>query len=485
MKTKSVFAILVALAALRCVWVAMQAISPHEAYYWMCSEWMAPAFFDGPAGTAYWVRAFNLLGFPGLAAARIAWPILALAAGGLAWLLARSICSAASAAWVVIILNALPVFNREAMTIGPAMPALVFVLSGVWLARLALEDRGWIYWGAAGAAFALAISFRYDALLVPAGLLVIVLASPRHYNKSDFAGLALMVFLSVLALWGPIAWNASMEWVPIAGGTLRTAWAFQPDECAARLWNVLCEFSIPAGLGVLAGLGWMASAARYHVRPRFLLSVCWLLWLWWLYCSLRGNDDGTAAFLGTVPVVIFVLSAGRKYPHTPTIAAAIVLFALAASGINLWEDSRARNIWPFLAEEVQSAAHKLPKGDKDLFFIAEDSDLAAVLGYYAGSDQKASFPPVFTPESPALSSQFGIWPSYADFEKCTKSADEYFTEQKGANPFIDRSAIFVGTSLPQTIKGAFSSTSPLRQIKMPNGRTFTIFLCLGYQTLPL
>ena len=92
---------------------------------------------------------------------------------------------------------------------------------------------------------------------------------------------------------------------------------------------------------------------------------------------------------------------------------------------------------------------------------------------------------MFVPESPDLSSQFGLWPSYADFVESDIVADEYYQEQKGVNPFIGRNAIFFGSDLPQTIKGAFQDVQPLRKITTPDGREFTIFLCLGYQTLPL
>jgi len=484
MKPKSVFVFLVVLAALRCGWVALQPIAPQEAYFWMCSERMAPAFFDGPAGTASWVRAFDFFGFPALAAARISWPILALAAGGLAWLLARNIYDRAVAAWVVVVLNALPVFNTNAMTVGPAMPSLVFVLAGVWMARLAWDGRG-IFWGASGVCFALATGFCYEAVLVPAGLVAVLLAFPRHRDKSDFAGLALVVFLVVLALWGPMAWNASLEWIPVVGGTLRTAWAFRPAGFAERLWDFLRVFSVPAGLFLLVGFGWMVREARQHVRPRFLLAVCGPAWLWWLYCALRGEAGGSAVFLGVVPAVIFLLAEGRKFSWAASAASFVVIIALLASGVALWKEARGRVGWSVLAREFQSSEREIPAGDKKGVLIAESPDLAAVLGYHPGGGRRAVSPLVFIPESPNISSQFGLWPSYADFVGSPKIADEYFTEQKGINPFIGCSALFLGAELPQTIKGAFSSVSPLRRIRLPDGRTFTIFLCRDYQTLPL
>ena len=63
--------------------------------------------------------------------------------------------------------------------------------------------------------------------------------------------------------------------------------------------------------------------------------------------------------------------------------------------------------------------------------------------------------------------------------------DEFFTEQKGYNLFAGRNALFLGSDLPQTIKGAFAQVSPLRKIQLPDGGELTIFLCLDYQTLPL
>ncbi len=484
MRPRTVFVFLLVVAALRCGWVAMQAPAPQEAYYFMCSERLAPAFFDGPPGTAVLVGALDRAGLPPLDAARFAWPVLALAAGLLAWALAQAVYDDAVAAWAAVLLNALPGFNLEAVTVGPAMPALALVLAGSWAARMAWDGRR-IFWAAAGACFALAVVFRYEALLVPAGLLAAALASPRHRTPRDLAGLATIGFLVAIALCGPAVWNASLEWIPVAGGTLRTAWSLRPSGCARQLWAFLSAFSIPAGLVVLAGLVAMVRDSRLHGRPRFLLALCGPAWLWWLYCALRGEDAGTAALLGTVPVLVFVAAWCRQWAWAPAAAAALVVIALASSGATLWSASQERAQWPTLAREFQSAAGEIPAGDKEGFFIAEDPDLAAVLGFYLGRGRNSAAPPVFIPESPDLASQFGIWPTYADFIESTQVVDEYFTEQKGINPFVGRSALFIGTELPQTIDGAFASVAPLRRIRLPDGREFTIFLCLDYQTLPL
>ena len=142
----------------------------------------------------------------------------------------------------------------------------------------------------------------------------------------------------------------------------------------------------------------------------------------------------------------------------------------------------ARASWKPLAEELHAAARDLPAAEQSGFFIAEDADLASVLGYYIRGG--GPYPPVFVPESPDISSQFGIWPSYADFVASDHVADEYFTEQKGVNPFVGRNAVYLGRELPQTVKGAFENVTLMKKIPGPDG-DLSIYICLGYQTLPL
>ena len=56
MKTKNILAFLGILTLIRIIWLATQGISPQEAYYWMCGDRLASAYFDGPPATAYLVR---------------------------------------------------------------------------------------------------------------------------------------------------------------------------------------------------------------------------------------------------------------------------------------------------------------------------------------------------------------------------------------------------------------------------------------------
>ncbi|MEI6278661.1 MAG: glycosyltransferase family 39 protein [Verrucomicrobiae bacterium] len=472
MKTKVLFPALLVMTALRCGWVWAHEAAPAEAYFWMCSQRLAPGFFDGPSGTALLVRAFG----DSLEFARLFWPVLAFLCSWAAWIFIRRIYEETTAAWGVLLLNALPVFNRAAVETGPLMPALISVLTGLIFARLAWNGRRWA-WALAGVFFAAGILFRYEVVLVPAGLLAAALAVRRH--RADIPGLAVVVLLCALALWPPLAWNASLEWIPIAGGTWKSAWAFRMDPFLAGLAAFTRAFSIPVVLMIFSGAGFLVRSARLHARAGFLLAASGLAWGWCVCLLLRGGDAITAGWLGFVPLAAFLAASVQKWRGGRAAWALAIVLAAGTAGYPGPRDPS----WKAVAEELHAAARDLPAAGQDGFFIAEDPDLAAVLGYQIHAQGR--YPAVFVPESPDFSNQFALWPSYADFVDSARVSDEFFTEQKGENPFVGRNAVYIGRELPQTIKGAFTGVTPFKKIPGPQGKTLTIYLCLGYQTLPL
>jgi hypothetical protein len=221
--------------------------------------------------------------------------------------------------------------------------------------------------------------------------------------------------------------------------------------------------------------------ARRHSRAGFMLAASGGAWAWALYQLLHGGDAVTAGLLGVVPLaafVIFSMRSDRRILAVGSIAGVGALLTIVAA-----LSFRSPGSWKTVAEQLRAAGRDLPAAEANGFFVAEDARLAAVLGFYLPAE--GNYPPVFVPESPDISSQFGLWPSYADFVDSDQVTDEYFTEQKGVNPFVGRNAIYVGHELPQTIKGAFQEVQELRKIPSPDGRDLTIYICTAYQTLPL
>jgi hypothetical protein len=485
MKPRSVFIFLSAVTLLRLAWLAIQGVSAQEAYYWMCGSKMAAAFFDGPPGTAFLVRMIGAVTGDSREILRLAWPLFGFIAAWLAWLLARTLYNDLVAGWTVVGLNALPFFNELCVTVGPGIPLMILTLAGMLAAYSAVEGRR-LDWILSAALLALACLFRYEAVLVALGLLIAVLSVLRKKEKPDALAAASLILLPAAALWSPLAWNAALDWIPIAGGTFQTWWRPQPGGWTRDLVEYFRQFSFAAGLalaGALVGLLWTA----WHKQgpARFLLVTAGPASLWALYQFLIGRDFSTAAWIAVVPLLMFLAEAGSRWRWMGACSSAIVLIALVSSGLLLHEEGLQRAVGKTLAVEMHAASREMPASDGGGFLIAEDADLASLLTIYFKPVAPSEYPPVFVPESPALTSQFGIWPSYGNFIETDKATDEFFTEQKGYNPFIGRHALYMGAELPQTVKGAFSEVRPLRDIKLSDGKSMIIYLCLDYQTLPL
>ncbi|MFM8717907.1 MAG: ArnT family glycosyltransferase [Spartobacteria bacterium] len=485
MKPRSVFVFLTAVTLLRLVWLAIQGVSAQEAYYWMCGSRMAAAFFDGPPGTAFLVRLIGAATGDSLELIRLAWPLLGFIAAWLAWLLARTLSNDSAAGWTVVVLNALPFFNEQCVTVGPGVPVMILTLAGMLAAYSAVEGRR-LDWILSAALIALACLFRYEAVLVGLGLFITVLSVLRKKETPDLLAAAALIRLPAAALWAPMAWNAALDWIPVAGCTFQTWWRPQPGGWSRDIVEYFRQFSFAIGLamaGAFAGVVW--TAWRKQGLARFVLVTGGPASIWALYQLLIGRDFSAAAWIATVPLLIFLADAGSRWRWTGLCGSAAVVIALISSGLLLHEESLQRGVWKTLAAEMHASTREMPASEGGGFLIAEDADLASLLAIYFKPATPSEYPPVFVPESPALTSQFGIWPSYGNFIETDKAVDELFTEQKGYNPFIGRHALYMGSELPQTVKGAFSEVRPLRDIKLPDGRHMVVYLCLDYQTLPL
>lgn len=484
MKSKTVFVFLGALTLLRCVWLAFQGIAPQEAYYWMCADRLAPAFFDGPPGTALLVHGLGMLTGDSLGLIRLAWPILGFAAAWCAWLLARSLFDEAVAGWVVVALNAIPAFNEQSVTIGPMMPSLVLILAAALIVAQSREDIT-INWYLAAVFLSLAALFRYEAVLFSLGLCFYLRRSIFEKDRSTIIACATVVLLPLVFLCAPLAWNASLGWVPIAGGTLQTLWHPRFSTWGPELAEFFRLFSFGMGMVIFVGFFWLIRASRKSDEYQFLLGFCAPGVIWAIYAFIIGGAIAPAASLAFIPILIFLSAQGIHRRFMPVVGTIVVCLALFSSAFMLRQSGVMRGMWAAIASEINTASREIPASEGGGFLVAENADQASILAVYFKTRTQTSYPPIFVTESPAISSQFGLWPSYADFIDSDKIADEYFTEQKGENPFIGRNALFLGSELPQTIKGAFAEIRPLRQIQLPNGTQLTVFLCLDYQTLPL
>ena len=429
---------------------------------------------------------------------RLAAPFWALCATFACFALIREFAETSRAVWVSLLLNALPVFNAAALRVGPELPTLTFTLLGLlgaWRAWEAKRPKLGL-WACAGLAFGVALWFAYAAGAILPGIAGLVLCDPKRRRAADFLGVCILLGIPALCLALPLLWNAEQDWIPIAGGTLRTIWELQ--------WTSFSSIPIQRALGFFAALArgdraWRragvsgAQERRAHALYRVVRS------------SLRG---GRHLFRSSrrVRCSLFFAGCSRAVVESdglvasrPRLAAGlrwaaispgshIFLFVVAGRSKLVGAGKRRRLSWARVFLE------KSAEGQEDLFLVAQDADLASVLGYHLRNDfiPPAGHPTVYVRESQDISNQFAFWPSYADFTEISKiPSDEYFTEQQAENAFLGRSALYItheaAGDLPQSIEGAFDSVSLFRELPGAgdDARPLYIYLCLNYRTQPL
>jgi hypothetical protein len=155
----------------------------------------------------------------------------------------------------------------------------------------------------------------------------------------------------------------------------------------------------------------------------------------------------------------------------------------------------------------KSATQALEKIRNDLetklgekfFLIADARDRASEISFYLRDKrvEGPGHPPVYIPESQDMVNQFSFWPRYDEFVELKpgtpRPEGETYTEENGINPFVGRDALFVRSGekehVPHNIRAGFQSTEPVGTIEVRRHgkvlRTWQVFLCRNYRTLPL
>jgi hypothetical protein len=471
--------------------------TPQDAYYFLCSQRPAPAYFDGPGGTAFVTRLASTDGTSDIIW-RLTAPMWALCATLACFSLVRQLGDSARAASVALALNALPIFNSAALRVGPELPALTFVLLGMlaaWRASGAEASKVFL-WMASGLFFGAATWFTYAAVAVLPGVVIFAIRNPKRRKSADFYRMCALLGIPALCLVLPLVWNARQNWIPIAGGTFRTLWEFDAAGCLHSLARLLQDFSPLLLLAIL--LGWLQAfreAYKGHIRAHFVFWCAVPCVIVGSYFTFRGGSS-TTYFLLVTPLLL--LKALDLFASPARLVVALRWSAVVVAAVfslfaifNAWQEGRG---WRAASSEMGKAfREKAAQGQNDLFLIAENAGLASVLGYHLRNDlvAPAGHPTVYVRESQDISNQFGLWPSYADFAETGKVVDEYYKEQQAENLFLGRSALYIThehtADLPQSIRAAFDSVALFRELPGAGGdpRPLYIYLCLVYQTLPL
>lgn len=460
-------------------------VSPGNAYFGICAEHPAPAYFDGPSGTAMLVRAVSTLGCEWWV---LLGPVWALWASLAAWRLGLRLFGEKAAAWGVIAWNFVPAFQQAAFLVGPEMPALALSLTGASIVWDASKNQrgGLLGWVAAAFVFAGAVLFAYWAALV--ALACVLAPWSREVGRRPVNGVgAVLVILFVAAAMMPaLLWNQSKSWIPLAGSTMQALIEFKTASVGLGLWGFVLGVSPLLAIAVFWLFVRMMGTAREKPAEAYAVIVALPAALLALFFIYRGWD---AATMGLFALAVWLPSAFLLM--RPAVFGAAVIVA-AGFSIPAWLAYPHQVAVPLrAARAILTLEEKLsPQIPEGLFFVAADAPLASAIGYHLRNAFIApeGYPRVHATASQDISNQFAIWPSYDDFIETPEPVDEFFTEVSAVNPYLGHSALYVGPerpeNLPSSIRSAFSEVQLVQEIGKGQDALF-IYLCLDYQTLPL
>lgn len=521
-KTRAVWFFIAALTLIRLSMLGSTDLEFDEAHYWMWSERLAPGYFSKGPGIAFAIRASTAIFGATEFGVRFSSPILAAGTSLLLFYFGRRLFSENVGLWSVIAFNLTPIFNVGAFVMTTDALSIFFWMSAMFTFWLAVEKSPQFsfYWPLTGLLIGLGFLGRYTNAFEIVCVLLVLAFGPRLRQEFKRPGLYWLLALFAVCTIPPILWNAQHAWITLihlrTRGSLTEDVGFRPLE-AFKFFGEHFLFYSPL---LFAALVWGVIGSWRRVNQQF--KILFLFWFGLPVCAfyflLSMNHVATpnwdaVSFLsfGLLAVHYWcerIEARGVRIFATAAIFLGFVisLFSLdsdllRSAGFRFWRSDPSDRLrgWKAMTAEVERIRNDLEtKLGEKLFLIADERHRASEISFYLRDKrvEGPGHPPVYLVESQDLINQFSFWPRYDQFveqpAKPGQSPDETFTEQKGVNLFVGRSALLIrnyAKNPPHNIRAAFESTELVGTIELrrfgQHVRHWQVFLCRHYRTLPL
>src|SRR6266516_5951621 len=522
--TRAVCFFLLALTAIRLSLLATTDLEFDEAHYWMWSERLAPAYFSKGPAIAFVIHASTAVFGSNEFGVRFFSPVLAAGTSVLLFYFARRLFNATAGLWAVIAVTVTPIFNIGAFLMTIDALSVFFWLAAMFTFWLALEKSphfSW-YWPLTGLLIGLGFLSKYTNAFELVSIFLVLALAPRLRQEFKHPGLYSLVVIFALCTIPPIVWNAQHAWITLvhlrSRGSLEHGFGFHPVEVVSFLGQHFVAYS-PF---LFLALAWGVIGSWRRVNQQF--KVLFLMWfglpvfLFYLFLSLNKaaapNWDGLA-FLGFGLLAIYYWWEHLETSSLLRLGAAIaILVGLTMSAVALDTDllrvvgynlqrsdpSNRMRGWKSATSALETIRNDLEtKLGEKLFLIADARDRASEISFYLRKKRPEGpgHPPVYISESQDMVDQFSFWPRYDEFVELKPGAprpeSEVYTEESGINLFVGRDALFIRDGqkqrVPHNIKAGFQSTELVGTIQASRYgkplRTWQVFLCRSYRTLPL
>jgi hypothetical protein len=520
---RAAFIFIIGLTLIRLAMLATKDLEFDEAHYWLWSDRLAPAYFTKGPGIACVIRASTAIFGANEFGVRFPSPLFAAGTSLLLFYFGRRLFGETAALWLIIGLNAVPIFNIGAilMTIDPL--SIFFWTASMFTFWLALErsPQFSLWWPATGLLIGLGFLSKYTNALELVSVLLVLALAPRLRREFARPGLYLLLGLFALCTIPPIVWNAQHAWVTVThlqtkGGLTEDAGIhlLEPLKFVAMHFLFYSPFLFLAlALGVLR----MVRRINQQLKVLFLFWFGVPVFVFYLLVSINkvaAPNWDALAFLGFGMLAAYAwhdrleTSAWLRSGACVAIVTGLLMSMpaldsdlLQTVGITLPRRDPSDRLrgWHAATREVEKLRNEWEaKLGEQLFLIADDRDRASEVSFYLRDKRLAGpgHPPVYLVESQDLLNQFSLWPRYDEFVTAPagkqNDEDQSYSEG-GESEFSGRSALFIrdgaAGTLVHNVRAAFETAYPIATLEVrrydKHVRTWRVFLCQHYRPLPL
>jgi 4-amino-4-deoxy-L-arabinose transferase-like glycosyltransferase len=522
--TRAVWLFVIALTAIRLSLLATNDLEFDEAHYWMWSERLAPAYFSKGPAIAFVIRASTALFGANEFGVRFFSPLLAAGTSLLLFYFSRRLFNATAGLFAVMALNATPIFNVGAFVMTIDSLSIFFWLAAMFTFWMAVEKSprfSW-WWPFTGLLIGLGFLSKYTNALELVSILLVLALAPRLRQEFRRPALYSLVGVFVICTIPPVIWNQQRAWVTLthlrSRGNLEHGFGVHPAEVLSFLAQHFLVYSPVLFLALVWGV--IASWRRVNQQFKVLFLMWFGLPVFVFYLLLSVNEaaapnwDGLA-FLGFGLLALYFWwerfedSAALRFGAVVAILIGLAMSVIAldtdvlrAAGYQFQRNDPSDRMrgWKSATRALENVRNDLEtKLGQKLFLIADARDRASEISFYLRDKrvEGPGHPPVYIPESQDMVNQFSFWPRYDEFVELKpgmpRSEAETYTEENGINPFVGRDALFIRSGekehAPHNIRASFQSTEPVGTIEVSRYgkviRTWQVFLCRNYRTLPL
>ncbi|HKV49626.1 MAG TPA: glycosyltransferase family 39 protein [Gemmatimonadaceae bacterium] len=432
MSGTSIAVLIVTVAAvIRGIFATIITLPPDETYYWEWSRHLAGGFFDHPPAIAVLIRAGTALFGVTPFGVRVGSVCVGWAASLLLVLLARRLANERAAIIAAVALCCMPLAAAGLVLATPDAPLLfaftftLFALDHAISAEpgSALATRWWL---GAGVALGIAFVSKYNAVLLPLGVLIACLFLPSLRRQLRTPGPYLAAIVAVLVFLPVVFWNARHQWV---------SFRFQLDHgfSSGRGTPFSRETSLILGqvglvspiLFVLFAIVVAQGLRSREPRRTVLAAVSATVFLFFCIGAWRHSAEANwqaPAYVPAIALVAVMATTGRSRAWSWLTAAACAVGAVFSVAIYVQaiapvlpitarDDPTARGMgWDSLAarmqlladrESAQSGARVWLGGDR----YQEASEIAFHL---------PTHPQTFALNIEGRPNEYDIWPGFAD-----------------------------------------------------------------------